>query len=68
MNDFVRYLKPRYRQEDKVVFNEWMDRKISTEDAIQKMKDNNGMRDVIINTNEFIIWMSSLGYRRNYEE
>lgn len=68
MNDFVRYLKPRYRQEDKVVFNEWMERKITTEDAIRKMKDNNGMRDVIINSNEFIIWMSSLGYRRNYEE
>ena len=68
MNEFVNYLKRHAMNDDKVLFLKWMNRQIDTEDAIKQFKKNNNMKDVIINTSKFIIWMSSLGYRRAYHE
>lgn len=69
MNEFVRYLKKRSSNDDKVLFNEWMNKKMTTEEAIERFKINNAMPDVIINVNEFTVWLDQLGYRRvNYEE
>lgn len=68
MNEFVKYLKRHAMNDDKALFLKWMNRQIDTEDAIKQFKKNNNMKDVIINTSEFIIWMSSLGYRRAYHE
>ena len=68
MSDFVKYLKKRSSNDDKMCFNRWVDREISTEEAIEIFKQNNRMKDVIINSTDFIIWLSTLGYRRNYRE
>lgn len=68
MNEFVKHLKKRAMNDDKALFQKWMNREIDTEDAIRQFKKNNSMKEVIIDSSEFIIWMSSLGYRRNHYE
>ena len=68
MNEFVKHLKRRSTNDDKTLFLRWSNREIETEDAINQFKKNNNMKDTIINSSEFIIWLSSLGYRRNYYE
>ena len=63
---YVRKLRPEARQHDRKLFNDWMNRKLTTEDAIRIFKNNNRMNEFdIINENEFEAWMSSLGYRRS---
>lgn len=54
--------------DDKTLFLRWSNREIETEEAIRQFKKNNNMKDTIINSSEFIIWLSSLGYRRSYHE
>ena len=53
---------------NKALFLKWMNYEIDTDEAIKRFKKNNNMKDVIINRNEFIIWLSSLGYRRAFNE
>ena len=68
MNEFVKHLKKHALNDDKALFLKWMNREIDTDEAIVRFKKNNNMKDTIINSSEFIIWMSSLGYRRNHYE
>lgn len=68
MNEFVKHLKRRSMNDDKTLFLRWSNREIETEEAIRQFKKNNNMKDTIINSSEFIIWLSSLGYRRSYHE
>lgn len=68
MNEFVKHLKKHALNDDKTLFLKWMNREIDTDEAIVRFKKNNNMKDTIINSSEFIIWMSSLGYRRNHYE
>lgn len=50
---------------DKGTFNNWADGVITTEMAISDFKWNNHIdEDVIINKNDFIEWLRSLGYWR----
>ena len=68
MNEFVKHLKRRSMNDDKTLFLRWSNREIETEEAIRQFKKNNNMKDTIINSSEFIIWLSSLGYWRSYHE
>ena len=68
MNEFVKQLKKRSLNDDKALFLKWMNYEVETEEAIERFKKNNNMKDTIINPNEFVIWLASLGYRRMYHE
>ena len=68
MNEFVKYLKKHSLNDDKALFLKWMNYEIDTDEAIKRFKKNNNMKDIIINQNEFIIWLASLGYRRTFNE
>ena len=63
--NYISKLKPRARNDDKALFTKWMNRQITTDRAIEEFMLNNGMKDVIININEFESWMNSLGYKRS---
>ena len=66
MSNLTKYLRPRSRAADRSLFNRWMLRKVSTEEAIRLFKENNKIDEVVmINEQEFEIWMSSLGYKRS---
>ena len=69
MNNFVRYLKKRSQGSDQKLFREYMNKKIELPETIEQFRKNNNIDEcVIINESEFIVWMSSLGYRRSSYE
>ena len=69
MNNFVKYLKKRSQGSDQKLFREYMNKKIELPETIERFRKNNNIDEcVIINESEFIVWMSSLGYRRSSYE
>ena len=65
--DFYRLLWPTWiaADRDKKTFSDWSDGVITTEMAISDFKWNNHIdEDVIINKNDFIEWIMTLGYWR----
>lgn len=66
MSNYIRKLRPQARSNDRKLFNDWMTRKVSTEEAIAIFKSNNKMNEFdIINDSDFEVWMASLGYKRS---
>lgn len=67
MNDLVKNLRRGIDvvSMDKQSLLDWENRKISTEDCINKIKRHNRMKtNVGISDSEFENWAKSLGYRR----
>ena len=66
MGDYIRKLRPQARADDRKLFNDWMMRKVTTQEAIVTFKHNNKMNEFdIINESDFEVWMASLGYKRS---
>jgi hypothetical protein len=64
--DWVKYLLPSGAAGDTAIFNKWASGRITTGEAIKRMKKNNNMPHYVnVEPDEWVRWVNGLGYRRS---